>query len=53
MLSISIRQIEKNSQAVSDGQVTHHHLVDGVDDVVHLLPRDVSVVVDVVKSESP
>ena len=32
---------------------THHHLVDGVDDVVHLLSRDVPVVVDVVKSESP
>lgn len=33
--------------------ITHHHLVDSVDDAVHLLPCDVPVVVNVVQPERP
>lgn len=31
----------------------YHHLVNGVDDVVHLVPGDEAVIVDVVKPEGP
>ena len=32
---------------------THHHLADGLDDVVHLGPGDEAVVIHVVQPERP
>ncbi len=34
-------------------EYTYHHLVYGVDYVVHLAPGDVSIVVHIVQSEGP
>ena len=42
-----------NRQISQIKAVTYHHLVDGINNVVHLLSSDVAVVVDIVQAESP